>query len=419
MKVELISIGDELLIGQTVNTNASWIGEQLALRGANIGIGVTIRDTKEAIVSALDQAMGRSDVIIITGGLGPTKDDITKYTLAEYFNSKLVINEEVLTRVKAFFEIRGREMLDVNIQQASLPELATILKNEVGTASGMWFEDQGRVVISLPGVPYEMKHILLNEVFEKLFGKFGIQELFSKTIMFQGIGESYLADEISEIEEDLAENNIGLAYLPSTGMLRLRFTCISTNKNVQMVDDAIEKIKIALPKHLFGNDNKSLSEVVGEILVGKNKTLGTVESCTGGGVAKEIVRIAGSSEYFEGSIVSYSNELKADLVGVDKNLIHNFGAVSEEVVIQMALKGLEKLNVDYCISTSGIAGPTGDTLEKPVGLVWIAIAGPEGVKAHRFLFGSNRERNIQSTVLTALNLLRCELLNIISKKVSK
>lgn len=412
MITELISIGDELLIGQTVNTNASWIGEQLSLRGAEVANAVTIKDDKRAIISALDVALNRSDVVIITGGLGPTKDDITKNVLAEYFNTELVINEEVLARVRNFFEIRGKEMLDVNIQQAALPKSAFILHNEVGTASGMWFEENGKVVISLPGVPYEMKHLLLTQGFDKLMEHFGVQELYNQTIQFQGIGESYLADKINDIENDLAKKDVKLAYLPSTGMLRLRFNGKSSMEVKESVSDAIDELYKRLPKHLFGGVGKSLSEVVGDLLVEESATIGTVESCTGGAIAKELVQVAGSSRYFNGSIVSYSNELKAKLVEVDENIIEHYGAVSEQVVLQMAENGKKKLGVDYCIATSGIAGPSGGTDEKPVGLVWIAIAGPEFTKAYRFQFGNHRGRNIQSTVFTALNLLRCELMGL-------
>ncbi len=412
MKVELISIGDELLIGQTVNTNASWIGEQLAKRGVEVENAVTIKDDKQSIISALDVALKRSEVVIITGGLGPTKDDITKKVLTNYFKTELVINEEVLTRVRGFFEMRGKEMLDINIQQAALPKSATILHNQVGTASGMWFEEKGKVIISLPGVPYEMKHLLSTQGFDLLMGRFGVQELYNQTIQFQGVGESYLADKISDIEDVLAKKNIKLAYLPSTGMLRLRFTGASSDEVKKTISETINELYNRLPKYLFGGEGKGLSEVVGDLLVEENATVGTVESCTGGALAKEFVQIAGSSRYFEGSIVSYSNELKASIVGVEEDVLKEFGAVSEEVVLQMAKNGRKKLNVDYCIATSGIAGPTGGTDEKPVGLVWIAIAGPEITRAFRFQFGNHRGRNIQSTVLTGLNLLRCQLMGL-------
>tara|TARA_R110002072_G_scaffold301854_1_gene482648 strand:+ start:24095 stop:25333 length:1239 start_codon:yes stop_codon:yes gene_type:complete len=412
MRVELISIGDELLIGQTVNTNASWIGSQFSKQGISVDNSVTIKDTENAIISALDVAIYRSDVIILTGGLGPTKDDITKKVLAGYFSTELVINEEVLTRVRGFFEARGKEMLDINIQQAALPKSAIILHNEVGTASGMWFQQDEKVILSLPGVPYEMKHLLSTQGFDMLMKKFRVQKLYNRTVQFQGIGESYLADKISDIEDSLAKKNIKLAYLPSTGMLRLRFSGKFSDEVENDISKSIDELYKRLSKHLFGGEKKSLSEVVGDLLIKENAKVGTVESCTGGAIAKELVQVPGSSRYFEGSIICYSNELKRNIVEVKKIALEKYGAVSEEVVLQMAKNGQKKLNVNYCIATSGVAGPTGGSEDKPVGLVWIGIAGPNSVRAYRFQFGNNRGRNIQSSVLTALNLLRCHILKL-------
>lgn len=412
MKVELISIGDELLIGQTINTNASWIGSELALRGAKVSHCAVIEDKREAIVEALDLAIKRSDVVIITGGLGPTKDDITKYTLAEYFNTTLEINPDVLDHVKNFFKLRKREMLDVNIQQAALPKSAKILHNDLGTASGMLFETGTKTVISLPGVPYEMKHILNTSGFDFLIKKYKVSNLFHRTIHLQGIGESYLADEISTIETNLEANSIKLAYLPSPGTVRLRFTSTPVEEKKKIINESINKIKKLLPSNVYGEDNINLSQVVGNILKEKNATLGTVESCTGGEISKEIVNIPGSSDYYNGSLISYSNELKINLVGVEASSIEKFGAVSQEVITQMAKKGRKILKTDYCIATSGIAGPTGGNEEKPVGTVWICVAGPDGILVKKFNFGNDRARNIKITALTSLNMLRCMLLKI-------
>lgn len=412
MKVELISIGDELLIGQTINTNASWIGSELALRGAKVSHCAVIEDKKNAIIEALDAALSRADVVIITGGLGPTKDDITKYTLTEYFNTTLEINEEVLERVKSFFTRRKREMLDVNIQQAALPKSAKILRNDLGTASGMLFEINDKTVISLPGVPYEMKHILSTSGFDYLVNKYKVSSLFHRTIHLQGIGESYLADEISDIEIDLENNGIKLAYLPSPGLVRLRFTSQPIEEKKNIIDKAILKINQLLPKHVFGEGNINLSQTIGNILNKQHLTVGTVESCTGGEISKEIVKIPGSSNYFYGSLISYSNELKINLVGVEASAIEKFGAVSEEVVTQMAQNGRKILNTDYCIATSGVAGPTGGSEEKPVGTVWICVAGPDGISVKKFNFGDDRARIIKITALTGLNMLRCMLLKI-------
>ena len=412
MKVEVISIGDELLIGQTINTNASWIGAQLNVRGAVVEYCSVIKDDKAVIKSALDLALSRVDVVIITGGLGPTKDDITKYALSEYFNSELEMNEEVLEHVKSFFAHIGKEMLDVNIQQAALPKAAKVLKNEVGTASGMWFEKGEQVVISLPGVPYEMKQILSDSAFDMLGSKYGYEVRYNRNIHLQGIGESFLAERIKDIESEMHANNIGLAYLPSPGLVRLRLTGTPSEDDKDKIADYIERISLRLPQYVFGNGENSLSKVVGDLLIKEDLTLGTVESCTGGAMANEIVSIAGASQYFRGSFVSYANEIKTSLVGINKDDINKHGAVSETIVKQMAQNGREKLNVDYCLSTSGIAGPNGGTEQKPVGLVWIGMAGPSGVVAKKFQFGNARDRNVRRTILTALNLLRCDLLKI-------
>ena len=412
MNVEIISIGDELLIGQTINTNASWIGSELALRGAKVSHCAVIEDKKEAITNALVSALKRADVVILTGGLGPTKDDITKYTLAEYFKTELVINEDVLSHVRSFFERRGREMLDVNIQQAALPKSAKVLKNNVGTASGILFEIDGKTVISLPGVPYEMKHILTTSGFDFLVAKYKVSNLFHRTIHFQGIGESYLAEAIYDIEIRLEEHGIKLAYLPSPGLVRLRFTSTPLNEQIALINSVIIEIQELLPQHVFGEGEITLNKVIGGILLEQKATLGTVESCTGGQIAKEIAQIAGSSEYFNGSIISYSNDLKINLVGVNAESIKKNGAVSEQVVTEMATNGRKLLNVDYCIATSGVAGPTGGSTEKPVGTIWICVAGPDTIHAKKFNFGDDRVRNIRITGLTGLDMLRQMLLKI-------
>lgn len=413
MKIELISIGDELLIGQTVNTNASWLGREFAQRGASVNYTTVIRDTKEDILTALDVAFSRVDVIVVTGGLGPTKDDITKYTLCEYFQTELVLNEEVLTRVRGYFEARGREMLEVNIKQAEMPKNAHVLQNDMGTASGMWFDHNGKVLISLPGVPYEMKHLMSDRAFPLLMERYTMKSLYHRTLQTQGIGESYLAERIEDLETEIRANGFGLAYLPSSSQVRLRISSERTAENEQKIESYFEQIEARLPQYAYGREDDQLSEVVGRWMIENNKTVGTVESCTGGAIAADLVSVAGSSAYFLGSMVTYSYELKSKLVGVNMHDIETQGAVSETVVRQMAEGGREALGVDFCIAASGIAGPGGGTEDKPVGTVWIGIAGPNGTLAKKFLFGDNRERNILRTVQTALNLLRCEALGII------
>lgn len=412
MNVFVISIGDELLLGQTVNTNASWIGTEIAKIGGEVIEGLTIRDTKEAILKALDHALATADVVLITGGLGPTKDDITKYTLCEYFNTELVMHQPTLDHITAFFEKRGREMLETNIQQAALPEACDILFNANGTAPGMWFESNGKVVVSLPGVPYEMKAIMADYVFPKLLDTFDLEAIYYRTIHTQGMGESFLADKISDIEDDIRGEGLGLAYLPSPGLVRLRLTGKRNEKDRLAIDKFIKQIESRIEKHIFGFDGAKLPEVIGRMLEEKKLTVSTVESCTAGAIAKSLTSISGSSAYYMGSFLTYSNELKEKLAGVEETDLKKYGAVSKEVVEAMALGGLRELGTDYCVSTSGIAGPDGGTTEKPVGTVWIAVAGKNRVFSKRFQFGTDRSRNIEISVNTALNLLRCEILGL-------
>lgn len=411
MKAELISIGDELLIGQTVNTNAAWLGKELSFRGVQVCNGVTISDKKEVILDALDVAVKRADLVIITGGLGPTKDDITKHTLCEYFEKELEINKEVLDRVEAFFKQRNRPMLEVNVQQAALPIGTEVLHNYHGTASGMWFEKSGVIVISLPGVPYEMKGIMMDEVFPRMQDQFGLSSIYHKTIHFQGIGESFLADQIQDWESSVRDEGLGLAYLPSPGIVKLRLTSLKGEVDAKKMDEYFDTLKKQFPINYFGEGEITINEVVADLLINNNKTVGTVESCTGGNLAASFVSLAGSSSYYKGSFLTYSNELKELLVGVSRKNLATKGAVSEEVVIEMAKKGRLRLGVDFCIATSGIAGPDGGTEEKSVGTVWIALASSDGVVAKKFLFGNNRQRNLDMAVLTALNLLRIKLLS--------
>jgi nicotinamide-nucleotide amidase len=416
MRAEIISIGDELLIGQTVNTNAAWMGQECSKMGIRIVQVTTISDDKEQILVAFNLAFKRADLILVTGGLGPTKDDITKYTLCEYFNTELEIHIPTLQRIESYFSQRNRPMLEMNIRQAEMPKICTILENKNGTANGMWFQKEDRILISMPGVPYEMKGIMIDEVFPRLRDRFDIKGLFHRTILTQGIGESFLADQIQEWENDVRSRGLGLAYLPAPGMVKLRLTSYDGEQRSAEIDSLFNVIKEKYPQFVFGKEEESLPIVVGEILIAKGMSIGSVESCTGGGLAESIVSIPGASAYFKGSFVTYSDELKNQLVGVSYENLSTFGAVSREVVEQMAQNGRELLGVDVCVSTSGIAGPEGGSLEKPVGTVWIAVAVKGSVVSKKFQFGEHRERNIQMTILTALNLVRCELLGILIEK---
>jgi len=416
MKVEIICIGDELLIGQTVNTNASWIGTEFMNYGVKVEYSSIVKDVRLDIINSLDLALNRSNIIIITGGLGPTKDDITKNILSEYFNCELQINNAVLKRVEKYFENRKLKILDVNINQALVPKGCKVLMNDLGTAPGMWFDIKGKVVVSLPGVPYEMKDIINKKVFPLLKNKFKFQPLFQKTILFQGVGESYIANIIHDLEAIMLDKKINFAYLPSSSIVRLRLSAKDNITNRELIDRIILKITERFPSNFFGKNEDTLSDIVGRLLINKKLTIGTVESCTGGGVSKEIVRVSGSSRYFKGSIICYSNMIKINLLDIQKSDLDSYGAVSDFVVKQMAINGRRKLGVDYCISVSGIAGPKGGSTDKPVGLVWIGIAGPKRVIAKKFLFSDNRDRNIIKSIFSALNFLRCELLGINTEK---
>ena len=416
MQAEIISIGDELLIGQTINTNASWIGAELSLIGIPIKWGIAIADEQEAILQSVDQAMKRSQLVIVTGGLGPTKDDITKHTLCQYFETTLELNQAVLQRIETIFKNKKRAMLDVNIQQAALPKSCEIIPNHHGTASGMWFEKNGSILVSLPGVPYEMKGMMKDYLLAKFQTRFQVSALFHKTILTTGLGESFLADKMADWENRIRAAGLGLAYLPSPGIVKLRITSTIGIVDAPKIDSFFQELKNELPLYVFGEENDTLHEIIGKLLKVQGKTLGTVESCTAGGLAKYITETPGASDYFQGSLVTYSNKMKHLLANVEEVTLKNFGAVSMQTVEEMSKGGLEKLGVDYCISTSGIAGPDGGTEDIPVGTIWISIASREKVISKQLNLGDNRERNVQMTIFAALNLLRCVLLNIYIEK---
>ena len=406
MKVEVLAIGDELLIGQTINTNAAWIGQEMANRGFRVQRSLTIADEPQAIVSALDGIMPNTNCVIITGGLGPTKDDLTKYTLASYFDSPLEIHQATLAQIEGFFASRNKPMLEVNVQQAALPTKATILKNRLGTAAGMWFEHNKVIFISLPGVPYEMKTIMTEEAFPLLEKLFAGATLYHKTMHTQGIGESFLADQIADWEDRVRAAGLGLAYLPAPGMVKLRLSSYTGDENAALIDRFFLELEARIPAHVFGYGETTLEAALGQQLLAKNATVGTVESCTAGLLAQHIARVSGASAYYQGALLTYSNALKVKIAEVNAPILEQHGAVSEAVAIEMAANGRRLLGVDYCLSTTGVAGPTGGSTEKPVGLVWVGLSGPNGTIAQRFQFGDNRERNLEMTTLSAMNWLR-------------
>jgi nicotinamide-nucleotide amidase len=416
MKTEIISIGDELLIGQTVNTNATWLGQLFSANGISVHRVIAISDDKEEIKRTVLEAMEHCTLVIITGGLGPTKDDITKHTLCELFETTLEIHIPTLQKIEEYFSKRNRPMLQSNIRQAELPVGCTLLTNDYGTAAGMWFEQKDSIVISLPGVPYEMKGIVIEQVMPRLRQRFALKSIYHQTILTQGLGESFLAERIADWENRVRARGFGLAYLPSPGMVKLRITSPNGIEDKPEIDAFFDEIQSELPHYVYGVEAQTLTEVVGLICQEKKMSIGTVESLTGGAIAQDIVSRPGASEYFKGSIVAYDPALKISLVDVDSMAIESNGLVSEEIARQMAEHGRKKLNVDYCVSTTGVAGPDGGTEEIPVGTVWVAIAGPSRTFVQHFRFGDDRERNIKMTVLTTLNLLRCEILEIHHEK---
>lgn len=410
MKAEIISIGDELLIGQVINTNASWMASELNKAGISVVHIAAIADDNTAIKQALDQATERSDIVLLTGGLGPTKDDITKHTLAEYFGGGMVFHEATFKHIQSLFAARNFKVTDVNQKQAEIPANCTPLVNRNGTAPGMWFEQNGKVFVSMPGVPFEMKPLLSEQVIPKLRKQFNLQYIFHKTIMTTGIGESWLAEKIAGWENSLPEN-IKLAYLPQPGIVRLRLSASGPDKTQleNEITHYCQFLRKLIPHIIFGYDDIRLEEVIGRLLLKNKQTLSAAESCTGGYIAHLITSIAGSSNYFKGAVVSYSNSVKVNQLDVNKKVLENRGAVSSEVVEAMAQGARQQLNTDFALATSGIAGPGGGTDDKPVGTIWIALAAPSGVQSKRFHFGEHRGRNIRRSALAALNMLRMEL----------
>lgn len=414
--VEIITIGDEILIGQIVDTNSAFIGQLLNMNGMHVKQITSVSDDRQHILNALEEAKGRADIILITGGLGPTKDDITKKTMCEYFNTTMRFDEQAYEDVVNIFASYGKEVTPINRLQAEVPAICEVVRNKNGTAPGMWFDVGGKIFVSMPGVPYEMKALMRDQVIPKLRQRFKFPFIYHKTILTQGIGESALSELISDWEDSLAQDSIKLAYLPAPGMVRLRLSTKGDNeaKLLANVERKIEEVKTIISEfiygyEIFGEEKESLEEMVGKLLLAKNKTLSTAESCTGGYIAHLITKVAGSSAYYKGSVISYAYEIKESELGVPHDVIMKYGAVSQPVVEQMAKAIRERYKTDYSISASGIAGPSGGTDEKPVGTVWIAISTPEKTRSEKFLFGNNRERNIQKTAQAALNMLKKEL----------
>jgi nicotinamide-nucleotide amidase len=407
MKAEIITIGDELLIGQVIDTNSTWIAEQLNDVGIEMHFKCTVSDNKNAILKALKDAENRSNLVILTGGLGPTKDDITKHTFCEYFNTKLIRNKKVEEWVEDIFKKRNLPIIDVNLMQADLPENCEVLWNRSGTAPGMWFENNNVIFASFPGVPFEMKTIFKEEFLPKISKTKALPSIVHRTIQTCSLGESFLAKKIEHIENSLP-NYIRLAYLPNIGTVRLRFSAYGNNAEAlhREIDDIITKLKEVIGEHIYAEGEQSLAETIGKLLQKSGATISTAESCTGGFLSHLITSVAGSSAYYKGSIIAYDNSIKKSELNITDEILSNHGAVSKACVLEMASQIRMKFNTDYAIATSGIAGPGGGSIEKPVGTVWIAIASKNETKAYLFNMGDNRERTILRTALMGMDLLR-------------
>lgn len=407
MNVTIINIGDELLIGQVVNTNASTMARILTEAGMEVGKTVVVGDSRDDIWQAVDAAMHSSDTVLVTGGLGPTKDDITKKLLCEYFGSELVESEVALVNVKRLFAVRGFELTPVNRAQALVPKCCEVLNNDVGTAPCMWFEREGKVLVSLPGVPHEMEWLMANRVIPKLQETFKMETIINKNILTQGIGESFLSDLIEPWELALPKC-IRLAYLPVAGMTKLRLTCRISPDNPEAPDipELLQGLYKIAGQYIVGEDCETLAELVHKTLTERGLTLATAESCTGGTIASQLTAQAGASAYFKGGVVAYSNEVKECALGVQHSTLEAHGAVSEETAREMAEGVRKRLGADLAIATTGIAGPDGGTKEKPVGTVWIAVADATHTEAQLLSFpGRRRQQNIDRTVNQAFSML--------------
>jgi nicotinamide-nucleotide amidase len=406
MLAEIITIGDEILIGQIIDTNSAWMAAKLNEEGISVKQISSVSDNREHILTALAEAATRADIILITGGLGPTKDDITKKTLAEYFNVGLVLNADVLANVESIFKKYNRPLLEVNRKQAEVPQNCEVIPNNNGTAPGMWFNDKGKIYVSMPGVPFEMKYMMEEEVIPKLKTVLTLPVIIHKTILTVGEGESFLAEKIADIEDSLPAN-IKLAYLPKMGQVRLRLSGYGENEAELKgkIDAFAHKIVERVGINVVAQEDIPLEKVVLNYMAEKGLTLTTAESCTGGYISHLITQHAGSSQVFLGGAVSYSYELKENILGVKNETLWQHGAVSQETVKEMVEGALFNFKSDYAVAVTGIAGPGGGTEDKPVGTVWIAVANANKTLMKKFTFGNKRLQNIERTAVAAFFML--------------
>jgi len=405
--VEIITIGDEILIGQIVDTNSAWMAKELNKEGFRIFQITTVPDDEKQILEAVDLAFNRADIVLVTGGLGPTKDDITKQTLCKYFHTKLVFNQGVIDNINELFINRPNVLNELTYGQANVPEAATIIQNKRGTAPVTWFDKGEKVLVSMPGVPSEMKWIMSNEIMPRLQERFKTPSLLHKTVLVYGIPESSLAIQLTDWENELPAC-IRLAYLPTPGLVKLRMTGFLPDKKelVEIIGQELIRLRSILGSAILAEEDAPVEVVIGNLLKEKNLMLATAESCTGGNIAHMITSVSGSSAYFKGSVVAYSNEVKQQMLGVSPATLDECGAVSQQVVEQMAKGVLNKMGVDIAVSVSGVAGPDGGSDEKPVGTVWICVCTKKEMISRRFQFGSLRTINIDRATLSAFAMIR-------------
>ena len=407
---EILTIGDEILYGQITDTNSQWMSSELDQLGIKVIRKTTVGDTEEDILSAFAEAEARADIVLITGGLGPTNDDLTMPMLAKYFDSKIIMNNDVLEHVRDFFEKRGRNFTEMNRNQALVPEVAEVIHNDMGTAPCTWYQRNKKVFVSMPGVPHEMKNLMTTQVLPKLQTVFQTPVIYHRLVKTVGIGESFLADKIKDWEDNLPAH-ISLAYLPSVGHVKLRLTAIGDDRTKleQEVQRIIDKLLPIAGKYIYGYNSTTLEQAIGERLLEAGKTIAIAESCSGGYVQHKLTAVAGSSAYFQGGVVPYHNDHKMNLLGVKQSTIETHGAVSEACVKEMAEGVRKAFNSDIGAASSGIAGPSGGTEEKPVGTVWIAYADGEQTIAKKLQLSKNRILNIELTEISLLNLVRKSL----------
>jgi nicotinamide-nucleotide amidase len=410
IKAELLTIGDEILFGQIVDTNSQWMSVELTNVGIRVVRKTSVSDTEAEILTAFAEAETRADIILITGGLGPTSDDLTKPCLAKYFGCELQIHEEALRELTEFFKSRGRELTEVNRQQAALPVCCEKITNVNGTAPGMWFNKNGKVFVSMPGVPHEMKTMMTNIILPKLVKEFQPPMIRHKIIRTAGIGESFLSEKIKSWEESLPEH-IKLAYLPSPGQVKLRLTAYGTDKEkLEAENDALATTLLPLAgEYIFGFNDDELEVVIGKMLLERKATIAVAESCTGGYLSHLFTSVPGSSAYFRGGVITYANDIKVNTLNINESTLQTAGAVSEEVVREMAANVRKKLNATVGVATSGIAGPDGGTPEKPVGTVWIAYADENKTVARKLQLSKERMINIRLSAVSLLNFIRTNL----------